>query len=165
MNYERSDNLSGQIQFVRVIFLAWNHKEMQGFPSGRRCIPKKTMTSALTNGEFWGRKLWVSFVNIEIFRWKPLHICIFLRNFAAEYKEEKLWKRLENIRWAYKPSLRYEKKTMCMWIKLSIRKKESVWWACPWGLWEGVGKVSSFSFWYEHGKAHESCWLNQWIGR
>ena len=43
---------------------------------------------------------------------KPLHICIFLRNFAAEYKEEKLWKRLENIRWAYKPSLRYEKKTM-----------------------------------------------------
>lgn len=34
------------------------YKEMQGFPSGRRCIPKKkTMTSAPRNGEFWRRKL------------------------------------------------------------------------------------------------------------
>ena len=39
--------------------------------------------------DFGAIKQWVGFVNIEIFRWKPLHICIFLRNFAAEYKKRK----------------------------------------------------------------------------
>ena len=62
MNYERSDNLSGQIEFVRVIFLAWICKEKQGFPSRRYTPKKKTMTSDPRNGEFWKRKVHIKSV-------------------------------------------------------------------------------------------------------
>ena len=78
MTYGLSGSLSGQIQFVRVIFFAF--------------ISMFSTSELIDLGVI---KLWVVFVNIEIFRWKPLHICIFLRNFAAEYKKRKA---MEEIR-------------------------------------------------------------------
>ena len=78
VTYGLSGSLSGQIQFVRVIFFAFI-----------------SMFSTSELIDFGAIKLWLVFVNIEIFRWKPLHICIFLRNFAAEYKKRKA---MEEIR-------------------------------------------------------------------
>ena len=56
-------------------------------------LPFNSMFSTSELIDFGAIKLWVGFVNIEIFRWKPLHICIFLRNFAAEYKKKKSYGR------------------------------------------------------------------------
>ena len=52
-DYKAAGQASGQIQFVRVIFLGHKHS----------FVMAQTMTYAPENGELRGRKLWVVFVN------------------------------------------------------------------------------------------------------
>ena len=52
-DYKATGQASGQIQFVRVIFLGHKHS----------FVMVQTMTYAPENGELRGRKLWVVFVN------------------------------------------------------------------------------------------------------
>ena len=52
-DYKAAGQASGQIQFVRVIFVGHKHS----------FVMVQTMTYAPENGELEGRKLWVVFVN------------------------------------------------------------------------------------------------------
>ena len=55
-DYKAAGQTTGQIQFVRVIFLGHKHS----------FVMEQTMTYAPENGELEGRKLWVVFVNIKL---------------------------------------------------------------------------------------------------